>query len=77
MKVLGPFLFLLTFNAFAGNSTTLQLRAIVPVEYKVQIKVNEEGPSASISSNQKKQTLLPKFEVSKTEDSYLVSIIHP
>lgn len=77
MKVLGPFLFLFAFNAFAGSSTVLQLRAIVPVEYKVQIKVNEEGPVASISSNQKKQTLLPKFEVSKTEDSYLISIVHP
>lgn len=75
---LGFFLLLFTFEAFSKNTNSvLLLRGVVPVLYQIDIKMEKDGPKASIYSNHKGQRVLPRYKVTKQENNYLVSIVHP
>ncbi len=75
---LGLFLLLFTFEAYSKNtSTVLHLRAIIPITYQVELKMDAKGPKASIHSNQKGRLALPRYTITKQKNNYLVSIVHP
>lgn len=75
---LGLFLLLFTFEAYSKNTNAvLHLRAIVPITYQVEFKMDAEGPKASIHSNQKAHLALPRYTITKHKNNYLVSIVHP
>ena len=78
-KYLGPFLFLISFNSFAGNtSAMLVLRAIVPEVTKVEVRMDKHGPKAVLHTNHKgKHHPVPKFLIKKHSTHYLVSVTQP
>lgn len=78
MKILGPFIFLLSFNALAETrEAILQLKAVVPVRYQVEIKMTETGPKANIRSNVPGNQVLPHYVITQTSSLHKVAIIHP
>lgn len=80
MKILsGLLVFAFSFSVSAKGSTSshLFLRGVVPVTYKVEIRMDKDGPSPVLISNSHQLKNLPKFKVDKRANDYLVSVVHP
>lgn len=77
IKLLGPFLILFSLHSHAGTSTTLMLRAVVPTQMKIEVKMGKSGPQGTVHFNSKRDLPKPKFTYKKHSTHYLVSITHP
>ncbi|MES2527066.1 MAG: hypothetical protein V4598_08255 [Bdellovibrionota bacterium] len=72
---IGLFLFLLSFNTYAGTSGTLVLRALVPATFSITMEKQGNLLVPVVHSNRAR--VLPKVSVSFKNNARLVSVVHP